>query len=107
MPAPYSGAMLPALDGIDPLSAFDGLQNLGRSRAFHEGRRPVGLAAMEALFAALPPSGRPRACVHVAGSEGKTSTTERIAAGLAALGLRTGCYTSPHLKDPRERLRID
>ena len=93
--------------GSDPLQAFAGLLDLERSLRFHEGRETLGLDAMRALVAALPVTDRPRACVHVAGSEGKTSVTERVAAGITALGLRVGTYTSPHLKDPRERMRVD
>lgn len=89
-----------------PLSAFDALVDLERSRTFHAGGVPLGLETMEALLAALGPLPLPAVSVHVAGSEGKTSATERFAAGLSAAGLRTATYTSPHLRDPRERLRI-
>jgi len=99
--------MLAGPEGTSPLAAFDGLLDLERSRAFHEGRAPLGLSTMAALLEALPPRARPALCVHVAGSEGKTSTTERIAAGCRAYGLKTATYTSPHLVDARERLRID
>ena len=96
----------------DPLVAFDDLLNLERSRSFHAGLHSVGLATMEALLKELgggdggAPEGPPL-CIHVAGSEGKTSVTVRIAAGLAAAGLRVGTYTSPHLRHPAERLCID
>ena len=82
------------------------LQDLERSRRFHEGRLQLDLTRMEALLAALPPLPPPRIGVHVAGSEGKTSTTELVAAGLSALGLAVGTFTSPHLSNVRERLRI-
>jgi len=45
-------------------------------------------------------------CVHVAGTNGKGSTSHLIAASLQAAGLRVGLYTSPHLVDFRERIRI-
>ena len=44
--------------------------------------------------------------VHVAGTNGKGSTCAMIEAGLRAAGIRTGLYTSPHLVDPVERIRI-
>src|SRR5260370_41823291 len=44
--------------------------------------------------------------VHVAGTNGKGSTSAMIEAGLRAAGIRTGLYTSPHLIEPTERIRI-
>ena len=46
-------------------------------------------------------------CIHVAGTNGKGSTSHMLAAVLQAAGYKTGLYTSPHLKDFRERIRID
>lgn len=45
--------------------------------------------------------------VHVAGTNGKGSTSHLIAAVLQAAGLRVGLYTSPHLVDYRERIRVN
>ncbi len=45
--------------------------------------------------------------VHVAGTKGKGSTCALIASGLQAAGLRVGLYTSPHLLDYTERIRIN
>ena len=45
--------------------------------------------------------------VHVTGTNGKTSTARIIEALLRAFGLRTGLFTSPHLTDLRERIRLD
>lgn len=47
------------------------------------------------------------AMIHVAGTNGKGSTAHTIAAILQAAGYRTGLYTSPHLVDFRERIRVD
>lgn len=44
--------------------------------------------------------------VHVAGTNGKGSVSNMLAVSLAAKGLRVGLYTSPHLVDFRERMRI-
>jgi dihydrofolate synthase / folylpolyglutamate synthase len=46
-------------------------------------------------------------CIHVAGTNGKGSTSHMIASVLQAAGYKTGLYTSPHLKDFRERIKID
>ncbi len=45
--------------------------------------------------------------IHVAGTNGKGSTSHMLASVLAAAGYKTGLYTSPHLKDFRERIRIN
>ncbi len=45
--------------------------------------------------------------VHVAGTNGKGSVSHMIASVLQEAGYKTGLYTSPHLKDFRERIRIN
>src|SRR5690242_321111 len=45
--------------------------------------------------------------VHVAGTNGKGSVSHMLAAILQTAGYKTGMYTSPHLKDFRERIKID
>lgn len=45
--------------------------------------------------------------VHVAGTNGKGSTSHLIASVAQSAGLKTGLYTSPHLVDFRERIRIN
>ena len=45
--------------------------------------------------------------IHIAGTNGKGSCAHTLAAILQAAGLRTGLYTSPHLKSFRERIRIN
>ena len=45
--------------------------------------------------------------VHVAGTNGKGSTSHMLAAIFQACGYKTGLYTSPHLRDFRERIRIN
>ena len=45
--------------------------------------------------------------VHVAGTNGKGSTSHMLAAIFQSAGYRTGLYTSPHLKDFRERIKVD
>lgn len=45
--------------------------------------------------------------VHVAGTNGKGSTSHLIAATLMDAGYKVGLYTSPHLSDFRERIRVD
>ena len=45
--------------------------------------------------------------IHVAGTNGKGSTSHMLAAVLQVAGYKTGLYTSPHLKDFRERIRVN
>ncbi len=46
-------------------------------------------------------------CVHVAGTNGKGSTSHMLASVLQEAGYKVGLYTSPHLKDFRERIKIN
>ncbi len=45
-------------------------------------------------------------CIHVAGTNGKGSVSHMLAAILQTAGYKTGLYTSPHLKDFRERIKV-
>lgn len=45
--------------------------------------------------------------VHIAGTNGKGSTSHMLSAILQTAGYKTGLYTSPHLKDFRERIRVN
>lgn len=45
--------------------------------------------------------------IHIAGTNGKGSTSHMLASIFQAAGYRTGLYTSPHLRDFRERIRIN
>jgi dihydrofolate synthase/folylpolyglutamate synthase len=67
----------------------------------------LGLDRVERALGAL---GDPHAglqAVHVAGSNGKGSTSAMVEAVARAAGLRTGLYTSPHLSRFAERIRVD
>lgn len=46
-------------------------------------------------------------CIHVAGTNGKGSTSHLLASVLQEAGYNVGLYTSPHLKDYRERIAIN
>ena len=67
----------------------------------------LGLERIRAVLQAL---GRPQdrlRFVHVAGTNGKGSTCAMIDSALRAAGHHTGLFTSPHLAEPTERIRID
>jgi len=65
-----------------------------------------GMETMEAFDEALGQPHRRFRSIHVAGTNGKGSTCHMLASGLAACGLKVGLYTSPHLVDFRERMKI-
>ncbi len=46
-------------------------------------------------------------CIHIAGTNGKGSVAHMMASVLQTAGLRTGLYTSPHLIDFRERIKVN
>lgn len=59
------------------------------------------------LCAALGDPQKKFRSIHVAGTNGKGSTSHMLASILQSAGYRTGLYTSPHLKEFTERIRID
>ena len=66
-----------------------------------------GLENTRRLMAHLDNPHERFASVHIAGTNGKGSTSHLIAASLQCAGYRVGLYTSPHLVDYRERIRIN
>jgi dihydrofolate synthase/folylpolyglutamate synthase len=80
---------------------FPSVQNTG----FGEAYKP-GLAHMEEFDALTGSPSKSFRSVHVAGTNGKGSVANMLASALAATGLKVGLYTSPHILDFRERMRI-
>ena len=66
-----------------------------------------GLGNTEALMAALGQPERQFRSVHVAGTNGKGSSSSLLAAVLQAAGYQVGLYTSPHLREFTERIRLN
>ncbi len=83
---------------MDPLAYLDGLSG-----------RPIrlGLAPLRRVLARIKHPERKYTCMVIGGTNGKGSIAVMSAAMLTAGGFRTGLYTSPHLQDVRERIRID
>jgi dihydrofolate synthase/folylpolyglutamate synthase len=73
---------------------------------YNSGRRRHDLAAVERLAAAVLPARVPRHVV-VVGTNGKSSTAHFLARLLRDRGVRTGLYTSPHLRYWNERTQVD
>ena len=70
------------------------------------GHKP-GLTRTRTLLAALGDPHKQLRFVHVAGTNGKGSCSHTIAAILQSQGYKVGLYTSPHLVDFRERIRVN
>jgi len=66
-----------------------------------------GLARMRSLLRELGDPHKAGRCVHVAGTNGKGSTSAFLASIAGKAGLRTGLYTSPHLEHLEERIAVD
>jgi dihydrofolate synthase/folylpolyglutamate synthase len=90
-------------------SAIDHLAAMAPELATQTGqtRRKFSLGEVAVLLAALGNPQHTFPSVLIAGTNGKGSTAATLASILAASGLRTGLYTSPHLARPNERIRID
>ena len=67
----------------------------------------LGLETMRTLLSRLGNPERRFRSLHIGGTNGKGSTAAMTAAMLQAAGYRVGLYTSPHLVDFRERIRVN
>jgi dihydrofolate synthase/folylpolyglutamate synthase len=83
---------------MDPLAYLDDLSS-----------RPIrlGLAPLRRLLVRMKHPEKRYTSLIIGGTNGKGSIAAMTAAMLAAGGYRTGLYTSPHLTDIRERIRIN
>lgn len=66
-----------------------------------------GLEAMKKLDAYLNHPHEKFKSIHIGGTNGKGSTSHMLASVLQEAGYKTGLYTSPHLLDYRERIKIN
>lgn len=66
-----------------------------------------GLDATRALLGALDDPHEGLTCIQIAGSNGKGSTARMVERVLRETGLDVGLFTSPHLNDVRERVRVN
>ena len=86
------------------------LQQLKDEDNYERSARPRDLTKLEGVRFLLNQLGNPEnspKIVHIAGTNGKGSTAFILAVLLKQEGFRTGCYTSPHLVDLRERIQIN
>ena len=100
------------------MSSFDGLMNYKQTLDYLYDSLPmfhrIGAAAYKAnlnnthaLCKLLNHPENAFRSIHIAGTNGKGSTSHMLASVMQAAGYKTGLYTSPHLKDFRERIRIN
>jgi dihydrofolate synthase/folylpolyglutamate synthase len=90
-------------DALAFLAARTDIERLRPSRV------APGTFRLDRMHALVEAMGRPDhefKSIHVAGSKGKGSVCEMTAAALAGCGYAVGLYTSPHLVDLRERIRV-
>ena len=67
----------------------------------------TGLGNIEKICSFLDDPQKKIKVIHVAGTNGKGSVSHLLASILAESGFKTGLYTSPHLNDFRERIKIN
>ncbi len=82
-------------------TAMPSFQNVGS-----EAYKP-GLERIHSFCKALGNPERSYPTIHIAGTNGKGSTSNMLASVLHSAGYRVGLFTSPHLRDFRERMRVD
>ncbi|MFO1528121.1 MAG: Mur ligase family protein [Turneriella sp.] len=80
-------------------------RNFERSRRFAPGAYDPGI--LRRFLSAMDNPQFSYRTLHIAGTVGKGSVTTFLARALAALGLRTGAYLSPHFVSLRERITIN
>ncbi len=74
---------------------------------FSSGAYKPGLERMQAFDEVLGFPSRRFRSIHIAGTNGKGSVANMLASACSSCGLKTGLFTSPHLMDFRERMRVD
>lgn len=89
--------------------ALDYLYSFVDYETMHKPHSPVNydLRRMDELLLRLNNPHLKASTVHIAGTKGKGSTAALMASVLINAGYKTGLYTSPHLIDMRERIRIN
>ncbi len=90
---------LEALDHLDSLINYEAMPRAGAIEG-------LSLEPMQAFMVALGDPQLSYPVIHVTGTNGKGSTARMLESILTVMGLRPGLYTSPHLHEPRERIRI-
>ena len=109
---PLPAVTIPAMNDIDPtyqatLDYLFGFVDFSLTHQQNLSPENFDLSRMRALMAALGNPENSYKTVHIAGTKGKGSVAAFCASALQEAGLKTGLYTSPHLKDFEERIQIN
>jgi dihydrofolate synthase/folylpolyglutamate synthase len=75
-------------------------------KALDVSAQKLGLERIERLMLALGNPHHELKCIHLAGTNGKGSCSAMLTSILQAAGYQVGTFTSPHLVDPKERLKV-
>jgi len=94
-------------DGMTPDEALAYLHAFPDFERGTAGEEILTLDRMRRLLELLDHPDQAYGVVHVVGTKGKGSTAAMVASCLRAAGYRAGLFTSPHLVDYRERIRVD
>jgi dihydrofolate synthase/folylpolyglutamate synthase len=106
-PSDYKAGLMKELKDFADFEAFiASFTNYERLRCLPAGPEAFGLDRMRRLAAELGEPQHSFPAVHIAGTKGKGSTSLILEALLAAEGFLVGTYTSPHVEDLRERIRL-
>ncbi len=94
-----------------PIESYEDALRWLYDRIDYERIRPTGQSPfrLERIQRLLKRIGSPQEripCVHIAGTKGKGSTAAMIDSILQAAGIRTGLFTSPHIEQFEERMRV-
>ncbi len=94
-----------------PIESYEDALRWLYDRIDYERIRPTGQSPfrLERIQRLLKRIGSPQEripCIHIAGTKGKGSTAAMIDSILQAAGIRTGLFTSPHIEQFEERMRV-
>ena len=109
MPTTESHQSDPSAELMDYADAVEWLMSFADFERGSGPRRSKPDFALDRIRSILRRLGDPqhgRITIHVAGSKGKGSTAAMLESILRAAGFRTGLFTSPHLHEFNERIRI-
>ena len=76
------------------------------TRSLHSGIK-FGLHTIQTVLQALGSPQKKYPSIHIAGTNGKGSTSRFLSCALQALGLKTGLFTSPHIRSVLERFQVN
>jgi dihydrofolate synthase/folylpolyglutamate synthase len=96
------------MNAVDSLEALDHLDSLINYEVMPRAGAIEGLSLepMQAFMSALGDPHLAYPVIHLTGTNGKGSTARMLESIFTAMGLRAGLYTSPHLHEVRERIRV-